>query len=216
MDALKTIFFVRHGSTPGIEDRRFQEFDTPLSDTGRQQARKASEYFKNQRVDLILSSTMKRASETAEIIKETANLTAPIEYIDLYHEALRPTAIRDKNRDLPEVIEILKKLQENFGNNEWRHSDEENFFDLKNRALKALEYVSTRSEEVILVSTHATFLKVMLAAAVFGETMTVENMLSFTRTFRVENTSISKFIITDQGWKISSWNDHGHLLDEIE
>lgn len=216
MDALKTIFFIRHGSTPSIEDRRFQEFDTPLSDIGRQQAKKASEYFKNQRVDLILSSTMKRASETAEIIKETAHLAARIEYADLYHEALRPTAIRDKSRDLPEVVEILKKLQENFGNNEWKHSDEENFFDLKNRALKALEHVSTRSEEVILVSTHATFLKVMLAAAVFGERMTVENMLSFTRTFRVENTSISKFIITDQGWKISSWNDHGHLLDEIE
>lgn len=45
--------------------------DIELNDTGREQARKMRDMLKNKQFDVILSSPLARAKETAEIIAET-------------------------------------------------------------------------------------------------------------------------------------------------
>ena len=66
------LFIMRHGqSEADILDVHEGRADFPLTDLGREQARRAAEWFAARySVDRILSSTLKRASETARIIGE--------------------------------------------------------------------------------------------------------------------------------------------------
>jgi len=72
----------------------------------------------------------------------------------LFHEILRPAIIRGKGRDTPEALEMMQFLAEHWTNAGVKHSDEENFFDLKTRALRALDYLVERPERTLLVVTH--------------------------------------------------------------
>jgi hypothetical protein len=76
----------------------------------------------------------------------------------LFQEIRRPAIVRGKGRDAPEVLEIMRLLAESWTNAHVKHSDEENFFDLKTCALKALEHPAERLERTLLVVTHGTFL----------------------------------------------------------
>lgn len=63
------IYVVRHGETDwNREDRLQGHSDIPINETGRAQARAAAEKLKKQKVDVIYSSDLMRAMETAAII----------------------------------------------------------------------------------------------------------------------------------------------------
>jgi uncharacterized phosphatase len=69
--AVTTICLVRHGETDWNRARRLQgREDVALNDMGRQQARRTARYLAGQRWDLIATSPLRRAAETAEILTE--------------------------------------------------------------------------------------------------------------------------------------------------
>ncbi|WP_399552787.1 histidine phosphatase family protein, partial [uncultured Rothia sp.] len=74
------IILMRHGQTDWNIDHRFQGgTDIPLNDTGRDQVRTAIDALKQARdegtvVDLVLSSPLSRAAESAEIVAEGLNV----------------------------------------------------------------------------------------------------------------------------------------------
>ncbi|OGJ62383.1 hypothetical protein A3A67_04350 [Candidatus Peribacteria bacterium RIFCSPLOWO2_01_FULL_51_18] len=61
---------VRHGETDFNKARIIQgsNIDMPLNKTGKAQAKKAGEHLKGQKFDIVISSDLKRAKETANII----------------------------------------------------------------------------------------------------------------------------------------------------
>ncbi|MDO8561405.1 MAG: class I tRNA ligase family protein [bacterium] len=64
-------FLVRHGETEANVKRIVQGHqDTPLTETGKEQARISGEQLKNQDIGLIISSDLGRCRETAEIISK--------------------------------------------------------------------------------------------------------------------------------------------------
>ena len=66
------IYVVRHGETDWNAEGRIQgKTDVELNKNGIGQAEKLKEIIKDYDIDLIISSTMKRARKTAEIINET-------------------------------------------------------------------------------------------------------------------------------------------------
>ncbi len=68
-------YFLRHGESVGNVARVPQgRADLPLSSKGRRQSRVAASWFADREIDLILSSPLLRACETAEIIAREANL----------------------------------------------------------------------------------------------------------------------------------------------
>lgn len=71
------LVIVRHGqSVADIEDRHEGRADFPLTDLGREQAEKLSEWLKERyNFDMIIASPLKRAKETAEIISSKMNRT---------------------------------------------------------------------------------------------------------------------------------------------
>jgi probable phosphoglycerate mutase len=70
------VFFVlRHGQTDWNLAARLQgSTDIPLNDTGREQARRAAEILRDQKVERIIASPLSRALETARIIGEPLGL----------------------------------------------------------------------------------------------------------------------------------------------
>ncbi len=90
-----TLYFARHGETEANREKRFSgRRDTPLTDKGREQARAVGEIL-NREVGMrpalnFVSSPLKRARTTMEIVRETLGLPqngyvtdARIEEIDL-------------------------------------------------------------------------------------------------------------------------------------
>ena len=76
-----TIVLVRHGETDWNRERRFQgHADTPLNETGRRQARDLAHSIRTERITVVYSSPLERASETAAIVADRLGLeTRPLE-----------------------------------------------------------------------------------------------------------------------------------------
>ena len=76
---MKTVYLVRHGQTNANLNHIIQgQTDTSLNETGLLQAQKVAEKLKIVRADLILSSDLSRAAQTARIIAETCDV--PLEF----------------------------------------------------------------------------------------------------------------------------------------
>jgi broad specificity phosphatase PhoE len=66
---MRQLTLVRHGITHWNKTGQFQGYtDTPLSDEGRAQAQALAKHLKKAKVDLIYSSPLSRALETAQIV----------------------------------------------------------------------------------------------------------------------------------------------------
>ena len=77
-------FLVRHGETEWNRERRIQGVsDIPLNDTGRAQAAALGDILVGHNFDLIVSSPLSRADETARIIAQRLGMPAPITVPDL-------------------------------------------------------------------------------------------------------------------------------------
>src|SRR5207247_2386425 len=73
-------FLVRHGETDLNKEGRLQGYtDISLNETGRLQAEKAANTLTRSNIDLIISSHLKRAHETAEIISKSTGAKIQID-----------------------------------------------------------------------------------------------------------------------------------------
>jgi glucosyl-3-phosphoglycerate phosphatase len=206
---MKTVYFVRHGSTEGNETRAYQHVHTPLSELGRRQAACVARRFARIPVDLVITSDMERAAETGRCIAERNGL--PMVVDPLFQEILRPAIVRGKGRDAPEVLEIMRFLAEHWANARVKHSDEENFFDLKTRALTALAHLAERPERRLLVVTHGTFLCMLLCCMMAGEGVSPQWFDRVHQFLVLKNTALSMCEYDQGKWQLVSWNDHAHL-----
>ena len=79
--------FLRHGESVGNAEERFQgQSDYPLTDMGRQQAQRLAERWVRDRIrlDLVITSPLGRAQETANIIARALNV--PVEADPIWME----------------------------------------------------------------------------------------------------------------------------------
>jgi broad specificity phosphatase PhoE len=211
---MKKVYFVRHGESESNAGLLRSTVEVPLTLKGRGQAEFIAERVSKLPVEVIISSTMTRARETAEVIGEKT--LKDIEFSNLFTEARAASEVQGKPRDSEETVRISNLFFENFGKPDWRYSDEENFFDLKDRARNALAYLAARPEENIAVVTHGFFMRIVIAYAMFGEELTAKECQQFTRLFHMENTGLSVLGYDPEKneswpWWLWVWNDHAHL-----
>ncbi|MSR73629.1 MAG: histidine phosphatase family protein [Candidatus Pacebacteria bacterium] len=211
---MKTIYFVRHGESEGNTSSVFMDDTAPLTEQGRQQAAAVADRCVRLPIETIISSTMPRAMETAAIIN--GKIDKPIAYCDLFVERRRPSEFLGKDKESPEIVAMQKMMRSNFGYvSDYRFSDEENFTEIKMRALAALDYLAGRDEERILVVTHGWFMHMMVACAVCGSEITDKECMKFANAFMTKNTGVTVFKHEEREegslWRILVWNDHAHL-----
>jgi broad specificity phosphatase PhoE len=208
---MKNIYFVRHGQSEGNALRVYQSASIPLSELGHEQAQQIASRFNNISADLLISSPYVRAYETAEYISKTVNL--PIEKNELFRERKRPSIQEERSKELEELKAIDKVIADNWEISDYRHSDEENFEDLKQRAKKAFEFIESREEDNIIIVTHKNFLHCLIWYRLFDFNVTPREAKIITDNFVMSNTGIvwMQFDEIKKDWKIVTWNDHAHL-----
>ena len=206
---MKTVYFVRHGESEGNAGNKFQSAVEKLTEVGIQQAEYVAKRFASIPIDVILASTMLRAYHTAQKIAELTNKKLVVN--DVLVEVSRPTSLHGQTKNDPEIEAIDAELMRKFGNAEWKHSDEENFYDLQKRAQKAIAMILERPEENICVVTHGFFLRMMFAEMMFGADLTPVTFLHMNRVMKTFNTGITKIRHEKNMWILLAWNDHAHL-----
>lgn len=208
---MKKVYFVRHGATKNNHANLFQDENTELSELGLGQAEYVANRFKTINIETIISSSMKRAVQTAEAISKTKEMS--IIKSNLFIENLKPQLVRNKSKDDPEAKEVMKLVKKNFDNPDWKHSNEENFFDLIERAKTALDFIQQRNEEKILIVTHGQFLTFFIGYLLFGSDFTPKEFKRMEKTFIAKNTGLSIMEILEDKNLLITWNDHAHLGD---
>ena len=211
---MKKIYFVRHGETEAnISNNVYQTPTTPLTQKGKSQAVIVAERLATLPIEIIISSNLTRAKETVEIIADKLKIT--IEYSDLFVEVRKPSEVFGKDKDSQIALDYKKETKNHYYYSNWHYSDEESFNELKERALMALQYLANRSEENILVVTHAEFLKCMIACVILGDKLTREECEKCIYSLRSENTGITTFDysaeLKNPSWFLRGWNDQSHL-----
>lgn len=204
------LYFVRHGESEGNQAARHQKPDTPLSEAGRKQAQVLAERVKHLPVEVILSSSYVRAQETAKIIAAATNLH--VEVAEFVREFKRPSEVEGKGIHDPDVQRVKALVREHFGDEGWRYSDEENFFDLQRRITQFWLEVSQRPEKHILVVSHGGIIKYIVAVMLFGHALTPDLARMFFDGIPMASTGLTICERRDdQTWKLVTLNDHAHL-----
>lgn len=202
------VYFVRHGSTDSLEKGISQPDDEPLNKKGVLQARELGKRFANIKIDLIISSPHLRAVETAREIDKDVEINA------LFAEVRKPKEIIGQSKENEEVKIILKKIGEMYlVNPNWHYSDEENFEDLKQRGLKAIEYLQALNVENTVVVSHGNFMALLVGLMLFGGGYPVDISLKFKNFMRLSATGVSIFVYEEKKWKLQCWNDTSHCLE---
>jgi len=160
------VFLIRHGeAAANVEGVPLGQNDSPLTERGKEQARKTGKFLKDKNIDALYSSDLGRAVETAEIISGEISLdvkTTPAfrelslgKWQGLSYEQLRAKSIA-----------LTKKMKEKgIDEKEIRAPGGENTFDHRQRAIDKLEELVEKHEgENIVVVAHSGTNKVILGA----------------------------------------------------
>lgn len=206
------IYFVRHGEGFHNVNYLFSTPDFELTDLGKKQAEDVTKRISTLPIEIIISSPFKRTIQTTEIINQ--NLVKEIIYSDLVEEIKRPKEIAGKSmKDDPKILNIKRQMDENIHLKDWHYSDEENFYDLRKRALKFLDYLKEFKEEHLLVVSHVLFIQMAVLVMMLGEDLTPDIYLKAHKFLSSETSGLTICAKENDKWKLITWNDIAHLAE---
>lgn len=203
------LYIVRHGQTEGNADRVHQTDSTPLTEKGKDQARRLAERFAGRKFDVILASSALRAKHTAEFIHQATQV--PLELFDILKEKRGPSEIFGQKID--SVLHIWKDIEKNRHKKDYHYSDEENDSEFISRMSDVLAMIEKRSEEDIILVTHGYVIRGLIGTILFGSAFTYAEFIRLNETFQTSNTGITFCEFENKKWIIRTYNDHAHLLD---
>ncbi len=204
------VYFIRHGETEGNIKEVYQYPDTPLSPAGLEQSKTLASRFKKIKIDKIFSSPYERTKQTAELVNKV--IGKQIEYWEELKELVKPSEFLGKGYFDKKLDSIKKEILEHIDEENWRYSNEENFYDLRKRAEGIVTKLGKLEEgEDILLVTHEGFMKFIIAALMYGENINHELFGYFFHFFKHTNTGITVLEKKGKDWKLLTWNDHAHL-----
>jgi 2,3-bisphosphoglycerate-dependent phosphoglycerate mutase len=161
-----TLILLRHGqSTWNLENRFTGWIDVPLTELGKEEARKAGEHLKDMKLDVAYTSVLKRAIDTLTIALEAAGQTdVPIHYDKAINERMYGD------------LQGLNKAEtaKQYGDEQvkiWRRSYDvppPNGESLKDTAARALPYFhdtilpEVKAGKNVLVSAHGNSLRAIM------------------------------------------------------
>lgn len=202
------IYFVRHGEGEHNVKKLYSSKEFKLTEKGQQQAAFLTKRLENLPIELIISSTFERTIQTTEIINKKLN--KEVIFSDLAVEIKRAKEVVGKFQDSPEAVAVKKEIDEHFHLSDWHYSDEENFFDLKKRAVDFIKYLESFKQNHILVVSHAHFIRMVVLTLLLRENLTPEIFLKACSSFKLETSGLT---VCEKNitWKLITWNDHAHL-----
>ena len=200
---MKLIYLVRHAETDWNKEKRYQGGkDIPLSNSGIEQARQLARRLSRVKFDLVYSSPLRRARQTAELLIRGSS--PPI--------ILEP-AFREINHGLWEglrVEEIAERFSQEF--RLWKEKPHlvkmpqgESLHDLRRRVLpRFLELVDQAQEERILIVGHGGVNRVILIHCLKMDLRDYWKLLQ-------NSICVNLIEMTSEGFQVKIINDLSHL-----
>ena len=148
---MKKLLFVRHGLTAMNSEGLFSgQIETPLTEEGKEQAKQAGKNLKRDySVDLIISSSLSRAFDTASII--ATELDYPVDKIQ------KSGLIIERGFGLLEATPFEEFFEEHIYKDLDDVEGAETIEELHDRAHEALEFIKSLKQDNILVVSHGAF-----------------------------------------------------------
>jgi len=155
------LILVRHGEAEGNIERRFHgHYDSKLTENGHLQVQKLANKLKDEKIDVLYSSDLSRAYETAKYIADIKNLDIQI------IEGLREINGGDwENVPWEDLSGIWPEEHEHWENTPHllQMPNGESMVDFQNRVVKEiLKIIEHNTNKNICVVTHGTVIKVLL------------------------------------------------------
>jgi len=186
------ICLIRHGETDWNAMGKIQgKTDIPLNENGTRQAQQCRDYLKDSNWDIIVTSPLKRAKQTAFIINEALQL---------------------------QVVEMAEFMERSFGDAEGKTREErailypdqqypnqESREELVNRIMNGLEKILVQflDQKVLLVA-HGAVIHTLLTV-VSEDQLSIEKYLS--------NACISNIHFKEKKWVVEDYNLVDHLVE---
>lgn len=204
------IYLIRHGETIHNKSKVHQYPTTPLSERGEQQAVKLAERLKAAKIDKIYASPLKRAQQTATIISEKSDLSFTT--LDDLREIKNPSLFEGRSHADPELVDAKASILQHFHEETWHHSDEENFFNVYQRARELLKKLEQEKVEDVLLVSHGHFIAMTVSTILLQENLSPQIFLSLKARIVLNNTGITHCRYTaSSGWQVITLNDTTHL-----
>lgn len=187
MDRAREVGLFRHGATSWNTEGRLQGLtDTELSESGRLQVERAASHLKHHGWDMILSSPLIRARDSAAILASVLNLPEPL-VSDVITE--RSFGIGE-GMNYPQWFELQASGKPIEG--------AETDIEVDVRVERFLALASELRGSRILVVSHGGFIRRVLRK--------VTNDLIPPAESRLENASLQRLVQGDTSWSLSEWN----------
>ncbi|KAJ3036485.1 hypothetical protein HDV00_002694 [Rhizophlyctis rosea] len=170
---VKRLYLIRHGETAPNQQGILQGagIDEYLNDRGVRQAECLRDRMADVHVDVIISSRLNRARQTAEIVAQKHPNTPFLEV-----EELAEIHWGDwDGKRAPQLKKLLAKWAE--GDYEAKSPNGESPLEVEQRAVPAIYNLLNRPEEVFLIVVHGRLLRIILSSLIYAS---LQHMQSFT------------------------------------
>ncbi|MGL4774722.1 MAG: histidine phosphatase family protein [Clostridium sp.] len=205
-----TIYLTRHGETEWNIHKRFQGWgDSPLTSLGKKQAEALRERIKEVDIDVIYTSPIGRAFETAQILKGNKNVEVVV------HNGLKEFNFGLWEGMMTKEIEQHEEYKEQFFNlynkpNKYVAFGGENLKEVKKRAYSAINDILGKYEgKNILIVTHGMTIKLLM---LLFENSEDEEKFSTTV---MGQASLTKVEVENKEYKVIFKDDKSHYGDDF-
>jgi probable phosphoglycerate mutase len=203
MQDLTRIFLMRHGQTAWNAEMRIQgQLDIPLDETGLWQAERLGRALRDEAIDVIYSSDLQRARQTAAPLAASRGLTVQTDAAlrERGFGSFEGSTYVDIERQWPEAALRWRLREPGF-----QPGGGEALQDFYARSVQALHTLAARhAGQTIAVVAHGGVLDCVHRAAARIE-------LGAPRTWQLANATVNRLLWTAEGLSIVGWNDAGHL-----
>jgi broad specificity phosphatase PhoE len=204
---LVTVILVRHGETEWNQIRRIQggNSDTELNKRGKQQAESVASHLKQEPIQAVYSSPLKRALDTAKAIARHHQLEVKTDpsLREIDAGELEGLAVTDVGKRLDELLVL-----ESQGEPIFKSYGGESLAELQQRSWGTIQQlVSQHSDEVIVVVSHYFAILAIICSG-------LNLPLSQIGRLRLVPASISTIVFDEQAARLTLFNDTCHLAAE--
>lgn len=199
------LYLVRHGQTVWNQEKRFQgSLNSELTTLGVRQAELLSKRLEKIKIDVVYSSPMKRAIETAKIItNDGLDIKVDDAFAEMSFGNWEGRFYHEVNELEPDMFYALFNEPENY-----LPTTGESFIEVRTRVVgRILELLNNHSEETILIVAHGIVIKSIIS---FFESK-AENKLS--ERLVVPSASLSSISLDDGIVDIEMYADVSHLSE---
>ncbi|MCQ2218337.1 MAG: histidine phosphatase family protein [Paludibacteraceae bacterium] len=198
------LLLTRHGQTFWNVEKRMQgQSNSNLTPLGIKQAEALGKRLKDEHIDVIYTSPLQRAYDTAELIKGNRDIEIITRdgLMELYLGPWQGRLLSEVTEEFPDQIENFWVHPERF-----HRDDTEDYFQLLKRASDTIAEIAEKEQgKSVLIVTHGIVLKTLRS---YFQYQGIDEINNYAHS--PQSTSLSIVEKRDGRWNVLLWNDTEH------